>query len=147
MIPTSVTVPHFHCEAQALTALPLRGQLFSVVFRLIRTNIYEHTLNVIIATRGASLLLTARAPPSVVDPDPSRPWCPLTSSRPVTWDVQSSSRSAAGLFMNSRWMEVFTTAHVSLTHNWNHGVVTLPPLHPSPPPISSSPPPQVFGLN
>lgn len=60
------------------------------------------------------------------------PRCPLTSTRPGCKnyehrsDVQvSTSQSAVELFINCREVEVFTTAHVAVTHNC--GVATPPP--------------------
>lgn len=65
------------------------------------------------------------------------PRCPLTSTRPGCKnyehrsDVQvSTSQSAAELFINCREVEVFTTAHVAVTHNCGVATPPLPPLLP-----------------
>lgn len=68
------------------------------------------------------------------------PRCPLTRTRPG-WknyepqrrhDVEeSTSQSAAELFINCRRVEVFTAAHVSVRHNCG---VAIPPFAPFRPP-------------
>lgn len=77
--------------------------------------------------------------------------CPLSSTRPGRKNYEPQRRSdvggptspsAAGLFINYRRVEVFTTAHVSLTQNCGAGDAPQRPPTPFPLPGSTPSPPR-----